>query len=72
LRAALDVFRSHDADVACAQASLCIQNFGESWLTRGIMAQTPEAPASQKAVLFPPSAGRRTGHLRLRALRARL
>jgi cellulose synthase/poly-beta-1,6-N-acetylglucosamine synthase-like glycosyltransferase len=34
LRAALDAFRSHGDDVACAQASLCIHNFEESWLTR--------------------------------------
>ena len=34
LRAALDAFRRYGTDVACAQASLCIQNFEESWLTR--------------------------------------
>lgn len=33
LRRALDIFRSHAPDVACAQASLCIHNFAESWLT---------------------------------------
>jgi cellulose synthase/poly-beta-1,6-N-acetylglucosamine synthase-like glycosyltransferase len=33
LRAALDAFRSECDDVACAQASLCIHNFAESWLT---------------------------------------
>jgi cellulose synthase/poly-beta-1,6-N-acetylglucosamine synthase-like glycosyltransferase len=33
LRAALDAFRSHDDNVACAQASLCIHNVAESWLT---------------------------------------
>jgi hypothetical protein len=44
LRAALDAFRSHDTDVACAQASLCIDNNNkDSWLSRGIMAQTPQA-----------------------------
>jgi hypothetical protein len=44
LRAALDAFRSHDPDVACAQASLCIDNNKkDSWLSRGIMAQTPQA-----------------------------
>jgi hypothetical protein len=32
LRAALDAFRSHGADVACAQASLCIDNNEDSWL----------------------------------------
>jgi cellulose synthase/poly-beta-1,6-N-acetylglucosamine synthase-like glycosyltransferase len=33
LRAALDAFRSHGDDVACAQASLCIHNVAESLLT---------------------------------------
>jgi glycosyltransferase XagB len=33
LRAALDAFRRYGADVACAQASLCIHNFEESWLS---------------------------------------
>jgi hypothetical protein len=42
LRAALDAFRNNGADVACAQASLCIHNNKDSWLSRGIMAQTPE------------------------------
>jgi cellulose synthase/poly-beta-1,6-N-acetylglucosamine synthase-like glycosyltransferase len=39
LRAALDVFRSHADDVACAQASLCIHNFAESWLTQMFAAE---------------------------------
>jgi len=39
LRAALDAFRSNDTDVACAQASLCIHNIGESWLTRMFAAE---------------------------------
>ena len=43
LRAALDAFRRNGDDVACAQASLCIHN-EDSWLSRGIMAQTPQAP----------------------------
>lgn len=34
LREALDVFRSHGKDVACAQASLCIDNTADSWLAR--------------------------------------
>jgi cellulose synthase/poly-beta-1,6-N-acetylglucosamine synthase-like glycosyltransferase len=33
LRAALDAFRSQGADVACAQASLCIENQSDSWLS---------------------------------------
>jgi cellulose synthase/poly-beta-1,6-N-acetylglucosamine synthase-like glycosyltransferase len=39
LRAALDAFRNHASDVACAQASLCINNFAESWLTRMFAAE---------------------------------
>jgi len=39
LRAALDAFRSHGDDVACAQASLCIHNHGESWLSRSFAAE---------------------------------
>jgi cellulose synthase/poly-beta-1,6-N-acetylglucosamine synthase-like glycosyltransferase len=40
LRAALDAFRSHGADVACVQASLCIDNNGkDSWLTRMFTAE---------------------------------
>jgi hypothetical protein len=45
LRAALDAFRGYGADVACVQASLCNNNNNkDSWLSRGIMAQTPQAP----------------------------
>ena len=32
LRAALDTFRRHGGDVACVQASLCIDNSADSWL----------------------------------------
>ena len=32
LRAALDAFRSHGDDVACVQASLCIDNASDGWL----------------------------------------
>src|SRR3954471_19428651 len=39
LRAALDSFRSHDADVACAQASLCIDNNSDSWLSATFAAE---------------------------------
>jgi cellulose synthase/poly-beta-1,6-N-acetylglucosamine synthase-like glycosyltransferase len=40
LRAALDAFRSHDTDVACAQASLCIDNNNkDSWLSRMFAAE---------------------------------
>lgn len=39
LRAALDAFRSHDVKVACAQASLCIHNVHDSWLTRMFAAE---------------------------------
>jgi len=39
LRAALDAFRSYGADVACVQASLCINNVESSWLTRMFAAE---------------------------------
>jgi cellulose synthase/poly-beta-1,6-N-acetylglucosamine synthase-like glycosyltransferase len=39
LRAALDAFRSHGADVACAQASLCIHNIADGWLSRMFAAE---------------------------------
>jgi glycosyltransferase XagB len=40
LRAAIDAFRSHDTDVACAQASLCIDNNNkDSWLSRTFAAE---------------------------------
>jgi cellulose synthase/poly-beta-1,6-N-acetylglucosamine synthase-like glycosyltransferase len=40
LRAALDAFRSHDTDVACAQASLRIDNDNkDSWLSRTFAAE---------------------------------
>jgi cellulose synthase/poly-beta-1,6-N-acetylglucosamine synthase-like glycosyltransferase len=40
LRAALDAFRSHSDDVACAQASLCIDNNNkDSWLSRTFAAE---------------------------------
>jgi hypothetical protein len=39
LRQALDIFRSHDDDVACAQASLCIDNTSDSWLARMFTAE---------------------------------
>jgi len=43
LRRALDVFLRNDDDLACAQASLTIDNTDDSWLARGIMAQMPPA-----------------------------
>ncbi|MBI3701719.1 MAG: glycosyltransferase [Afipia sp.] len=33
LRQALDIFRSNDNKIACAQASLCIDNTSDSWLS---------------------------------------
>jgi len=39
LRKALDTFRSHDEDVACVQASLCIDNTSDSWLARMFTAE---------------------------------
>jgi cellulose synthase/poly-beta-1,6-N-acetylglucosamine synthase-like glycosyltransferase len=39
LRAAIDAFRGRGIDIACAQASLCIHNLEESWLTRMFAAE---------------------------------
>jgi cellulose synthase/poly-beta-1,6-N-acetylglucosamine synthase-like glycosyltransferase len=39
LRAALDAFRTHDPDVACVQASLCIDNTADGWLPRMFTAE---------------------------------
>jgi len=39
LRAALDVFRPGDDEIACAQASLCIDNTADGWLTRMFTAE---------------------------------
>ncbi|MCO5131739.1 MAG: glycosyltransferase [Xanthobacteraceae bacterium] len=42
LRAALDAFHVHGARTVCVQASLCIDNPADGWLSAGIMAQTPQ------------------------------
>jgi cellulose synthase/poly-beta-1,6-N-acetylglucosamine synthase-like glycosyltransferase len=39
LRAALDAFRTQGVDVACVQASLCIENQSDSWLSRMFAAE---------------------------------
>lgn len=39
LRAALDAFRRHGNELACAQASLCIDNPEDSWLSRMFTAE---------------------------------
>jgi cellulose synthase/poly-beta-1,6-N-acetylglucosamine synthase-like glycosyltransferase len=39
LRAALDAFRQNGVEVACVQASLCIDNISESWLSRMFAAE---------------------------------
>jgi glycosyltransferase XagB len=43
LRLALDLFRRADPKLGCLQAQLNIYNHSQSWLTRGLMAQTPLA-----------------------------
>ena len=59
LRRALAIFRSADRanldlpPLACVQACLNIFNARQSWLTRGIMAQTPQAAHGDRAVSFP-------------------
>ncbi len=42
LRRALSAFRSDGGRLGCLQAQLNIYNSRQSWLTRGIMAQTPQ------------------------------
>ncbi|MEZ5764955.1 MAG: glycosyltransferase [Xanthobacteraceae bacterium] len=39
LRLALDAFRMHGPDIACVQASLCITNISDSWLSRTFTAE---------------------------------
>ncbi len=39
LRSALDVFNTHEPDVVCAQASLCIDNTADGWLPRMFTAE---------------------------------
>ena len=39
LRGALEVFNTHEMDVACAQASLCIDNTADGWLPRMFTAE---------------------------------
>ena len=73
LRAALDAFRSHETDVACAQASLCIHNNEDSWLSRTFAAEY----AGQFDVFLPGLAAMRmplplggsSNHLRTAVLR---
>ena len=43
LRKAVAAFRAAPDDVACFQARLNFYNANECWLTRGLMAQTPQA-----------------------------
>lgn len=46
LHRALDVFLAEGGETACVQARLTIDNTGDGWLARGIMAQTP--PLSER------------------------
>jgi cellulose synthase/poly-beta-1,6-N-acetylglucosamine synthase-like glycosyltransferase len=39
LRTAIETFRAHDGNVACVQASLCIDNTADGWLTRMFTAE---------------------------------
>ncbi len=43
LRRAAEEFAAAPAKIACLQAKLSIDNISDSWLTHGIMAQTPQA-----------------------------
>jgi hypothetical protein len=42
IRSALEAFTAGSTRLACVQARLTIDNTADSWLTRGIMAQTPQ------------------------------
>lgn len=74
LRAALDAFRSHGGDVACAQASLCIDNVSDTHWSRMFAAEY----AGQFDVFLPGAAalkmplplGGSSNHFRADALRA--
>jgi hypothetical protein len=42
LRRAAEIFARSTANLACLQARLVVDNYRDNWLTRGIMAQTPQ------------------------------
>jgi hypothetical protein len=73
LRAALDVFHSQDAKVACAQASLSIDNEAHSWLSRTFAAeyagQFDVALPGMSAMGLPLPLGGSSNHFRTDALR---
>jgi cellulose synthase/poly-beta-1,6-N-acetylglucosamine synthase-like glycosyltransferase len=73
LRAALDAFRSHDDDTACAQASLCIDNVTHSWLSRTFAAeyagQFDIVLPGMTALGLPLPLGGSSNHFRTAALR---
>ena len=46
LRKAIAMVRAAPPDVACLQARLNVYNADDNWLTRGLMAQIPEALAA--------------------------
>jgi cellulose synthase/poly-beta-1,6-N-acetylglucosamine synthase-like glycosyltransferase len=42
LRRAAEIFAKAALDIGCLQARLVVDNYADNWLTRGIMAQTPQ------------------------------
>lgn len=73
LRKALDAFRQHGDDVVCAQASLCIDNGGDSWLSRMFAAeyagQFDVFLPGFSAMRLPLPLGGSSNHFRTQALR---
>jgi hypothetical protein len=43
LRRAAEIFHESTPNLGCLQARLVVDNYADNWLTRGIMAQTPQA-----------------------------
>lgn len=73
LRAALDAFRRHGPELACAQASLCIDNPDDSWLSRMFTAeyagQFDVFLQGMSLLNLPIPLGGSSNHFRLEALR---
>jgi cellulose synthase/poly-beta-1,6-N-acetylglucosamine synthase-like glycosyltransferase len=74
LRAALDTFRRHDDDVACVQASLCIDNHNDSLITGMFAAeyagQFDAVLPGLAAMGLPLPLGGTSNHFRAESLRA--
>ena len=53
LKMALRRFAAAPRNLGCLQARLAIDNTGDGWLTRGMLAQTPEAACHERATAPP-------------------